>query len=245
MALELVRQFLKSIGRIYYEDRRTNSFIYLTLIIRSMKATLYLPVLLLIFLITACHSEWEDIQPQIDYSEAIQLRKNNFWVYESASFDLASGLRNQELDDSTFIRKDTVANGKVYYIVENLFGLKEYKTTSARTITNFHSHIEFSGINFKDTLYKDPYLQLYGLMKEVKEEVTVPAGTFKTVMFMVLQKNLVGHHDHDVTNPSMYGHDYSIVRKVWYAKRVGVVKAVSYFGNSAGFAINLKRYKVY
>jgi|GEM_PF-4775272 len=213
-----------------------------------MKATLYLPVfvlIFLIFLITACHSEREDIQPQVDYSEAIQLRKNNFWVYESASINLASGIRNQHLDDSTFIRKDTVANGKVYYIVENLFGLKEYKTISAKTITNLQGHIEFSGINFKDTLYKDPSLQVYGLMKEVKEEVTVPAGTFKTVMFMVLQKNLMGHHNHDSNNPSMYGHEYSIVRKVWYAKHVGIVKAVSYFGNSTGFEINLKRYKVY
>lgn len=187
----------------------------------------------------------ESVEPQPDFTDAIQLNKGNYWVYESATVDLVSDLKNLQPEDSTFIRKDTIVNNKIYYVVENLYGLREIKTKISDNIIDINNIIEFSGTNFTDTLYKDPSLNVCGLMQQTIEEVHVPAGNFKTVCFLVLRKNSPGHHGNsDPNNPSVHNKDYSVARKIWYARNIGIVKSVVYFANSAGFERNLKRYKV-
>jgi len=200
--------------------------------------------ILLLLLFFSCDSA-EENNPKLDYSDAIQMEKGNYWVYESSSIDLESGIKTVELDDSIFISKDTIVNNKVFYVFENLFGLRELKTESGGDIVSLENNIEFSATNFTDTLYRDPNLSLYGMMKKVDEEIIVPAGKFKTVMFIILEKNIPGHnHSTDLTNPSVYSKEYSIHKKIWYAEKIGVVKSVFYYGNFTGFENNLKRYKV-
>jgi hypothetical protein len=201
-------------------------------------------IVLVNLLIVSCGIREND-EPQPDYTDAIQLNKGNYWVYESSTVDLASGLKNVQPEDSTFINKDTIVSSKVYYVVENMYGLREIKTQIADNIVDINNVIEFSGTNFTDTLYKDPSLNVCGLMQQSIEEIRVPAGAFKTACFLVLRKNSQGHHgSSDPNNPSVYNKDYSVARKVWYARGIGVVRSVTYFANSVGFERNLKRYKV-
>jgi hypothetical protein len=207
--------------------------------------TILKQVLKFSFLIIIIGCESDDDILKLDYTDAIQLKKNNYWIYESASIDLESGTSIPELNDSIYIEKDTVINDLIYYIFKNPFGLREIKRNVSGNILDLDGNIEFSAINFTDTLFRDPERDLFGMMKEVEEPVIVPAGTFKAVMFIVFQKNIPGHwHSTDPNNPSVYDKNYSITRKVWYAKNVGVIKSVTYYGNFTGFEINLVRYKV-
>ena len=207
-----------------------------------MKIKILIFVSVLILLLNSCEDS-EVHLPKEDYSSAIQLEKGNYWLYKYAAIDLESGLRIEHLDDSIFIRKDTIVDNRVYYIVENMFGLRQIKTNLSGNIIDINNNIEFSASNFTDTLYKDLDHQIFGMMKKVSSEVTVPAGTFKTVMFIVFQKNAPGHN-HNANNPSVFNHEYSIRKKVWYAEKVGVVKSVFYYGNFTGFENSLVRYKV-
>lgn len=193
--------------------------------------------------IVGCHNSDND-QISIDYTDAIQLKKNNYWVYESSTEDLESKITIQQLDDSIYIEKDTVIDSKVYFKFKNDFGLNELKTRGTGTIIDLSGETEFSSTNFVDTIFRDDNLGQYGMMKDVKELVEVPAGKFKTVMFIVFERNTGHTHGIDSSNPSFYNKDFSIVSKTWYAKKVGVVKSVFYFDNITAFEKNLLRYKV-
>jgi hypothetical protein len=193
--------------------------------------------------IVGCHNSDND-QISIDYTDAIQFKKNNYWVYEFASIDLESEIKLPELDDSIYIEKDTVIDSKIYYKFRNAFGLNELKTKGSGTIADLNGDIEFSATDFADTIYRDDNLRQYGMMKDVKELIEVPAGKFKTVMFIVFERNSGHAHGIDSSNPSFYNKDFSIVSKTWYAKNVGIVKSVFYFDNITAFEKNLLRYRV-
>ncbi|MEJ1242210.1 hypothetical protein WBG78_28940 [Chryseolinea sp. T2] len=199
-----------------------------------------LPLVLLTVLIGGCS---DDPSPRLNYTSAIQLRNGNFWIYQATSTDLFSGIKINQLDDSVFVEKDTIIDQAVYFIIKNLFGRKELKREMSGTIVDQRGNIEFSGTNFSDTLYRDPNLGFYGLMEKEEVEITVPAGVFNTVSFVLLRRNSPGHHsDVDSSNPSYYNKEFSVAKRVWYARNIGVVKSVLYFGNVSGFELNLKKY---
>lgn len=180
-----------------------------------------------------------------DYSQAIQLRKGNFWVYDFATTDLLSGNRKYHQDDSIFVAKDTIIGNSVYFIVENLYGLHEIKREMSGMIVGVDGAVEFSATNFVDTLFKNADLGLYGIMAKEEAKITVPAGSFSTVCFILLQRNRSGHHNQaDSNNPSVYNREFSVVKRVWYARNIGIVKSAQYFGNVAGSERELKRYYI-
>lgn len=198
----------------------------------------------MMFFLISCNHDDLKVDPKSDYQTAIQLKIGNYWVYKSQSIVLNTNTIIQNLDDSTFIERDTVVKNKVYVVVTNLFGLFQLQRDSSGYIVDEKNKISFSSYNFLDTLYKNP--PEYGLMEGEEETVEVPAGKFKTIAFIVLNKDNHGHHDHNHDDPTMYDkdHKYRVLAKTWYAKEVGVVKSVFYFGNSMAYEKKLKRYMV-
>jgi hypothetical protein len=183
----------------------------------------------------------KSINESNNYQQAIQLKKGNFWVYQSKTIQLESGLTLMNQNDSVFIRSDTLMLGHRYYKIENIYGLSEWKRDSLKHIVDSQGQIEFTSVPTTDTLYNGP--MGLGFMSPKEEKITVPAGTFSTLSFYVIQKS-PAEANQDPNNPTFFNDKYSIVRKIWYAKNIGVVKSVSYYGSSTAYEKNLIRYKV-
>ncbi len=204
---------------------------------------LVLGVISLGMLLQSCSND--EPLPHADYSSAIQLRKGNYWIYESASSDISSGIRIRHLDDSIFVANDTIVGNSVYFIVKNMFGLHEIKKAMSGMIVGIDGAVEFSATNFVDTLFKDSDLGYYGIMAKEEAEITVPAGTFSTISFILLKRNDPTFNVPITSNnPSIHSKEFSILKKVWYARNIGVIKSASYYGNKTSFERELKRFNV-
>jgi|GEM_PF-4066769 len=107
------------------------------------------------------------------YQQAIQLKKGNYWVYESKTIQLQSKLVSLNQTDSVFINKDTLLAGHRYYKLENKYGLSEWKRDSLAYIVDSQGKIEFSARLTPDTLYNG--LIGLGFMSTQEEKITMPA----------------------------------------------------------------------
>jgi len=175
------------------------------------------------------------------FARAIQLKKSSYWIYESRSVQLGSNLITPNKEDSIFIRSDTVIKNNHFYRIENVYGLSEFKRDSSGCIVDEKGNIEFSSRNTKDTLFNND--NGIGFMSGRVERVTVPAGTFSAMLFYVVRKLPAGAII-DKRNPTFFNSTHSIVRKIWYANDVGVIKSIFYYGTTSAFERNLIRYNL-
>lgn len=183
----------------------------------------------------------KSFQSKTGWHEAIQLKKGNYWIYESKTLLLQSDVATLNRNDSTFIVKDSLFNDNLYYRLENPFGLSHWIRDSSGYIVDLAGNVEFSSLNYNDTLFNTS--EEWGFMGGKMEQVSVPAGTFSAVFFYVIQK-VPAEGNVFSGDPTFYNKEYAIVRKVWYAKNIGVVKSVFYYGNSTAYEKNLIRYKL-
>jgi hypothetical protein len=183
----------------------------------------------------------KSFQSEADWHDVIQLKKGNYWIFESKTIRLQSGVATLNRNDSTFIIKDSLFNNNLYYRLENLYGLSHWIMDSSGYIVDRAGNIEFSSLNNSDTLFRSS--EGLGFMGGKIEQVNVPAGTFSTVFFYFIQKVPAAVNVYS-GDPTFYSKEYSIVRKIWYAKNVGIVKSVFYYGNSTAHEKNLIRYKL-
>jgi hypothetical protein len=204
--------------------------------------SIFFPALLII----ACNNS-NSIEPKLNFSDAIKLQKGNYWVYESRHTNPSQAdIINPK--DSTFIKTDSVIRNNRYYRLENQFGASRWKRDSLGYIVDLKGAtlkgtIEFFAGNSTDTLYRDFEDRIVGFMIGKVEQVTVPAGTFSTICFYILEKFPEGGGKLDKNHPQYFNDQYQLQSKTWYANGVGVVKSVFYY-NGSGFERNLIRYKV-
>jgi hypothetical protein len=204
-----------------------------------MRSKTTFSIFIFALLIISCNNS-NNIEPKLNFSDAIKLEKGNYWVYETkTTFPSQPDIINA--NDSTFIRMDSIIRGNLFHHLENQFGRSEWKRDSLGYIVNlrsdnFRGDIEFSATNTIDTLYR--FETSVGFMGKKIEQVIVPAGTFSAGCFYVLQKGKT-----DKKFPDYFNDQYFILSKKWYANNIGLVKSVFYY-NGTGFERNLIRYKV-
>jgi hypothetical protein len=206
-----------------------------------MKLKIIVIFFVTLFLFANCDNGC-DPGPQFNFVNAIKLEKGNYWVYESINTYLsAPDVLN--LNDSTFIKTDSLIRNNRYYRLENQFGLSEWKRDSSGYVINLKGDIEFFAESSTDTLYRDFENRIVGFMGGKTEQVTVPAGNFSTICFYILEKNSVGEGKLEKNHPQFFNDQYQLHSKTWYANNIGVVKSVFYY-EGTGFEKNLIRYKV-
>ncbi len=200
----------------------------------------------IVFLLTAillisCKKEQTDPVPDVSYASAIQLKVGNYWIYENKILQISSNSITYDTDDSVFISKDTIVNGKLYYKLGNIYGWKLVRDSSGY-IVDHEGYVFFSAINFKDTIYRHIGEQSRGFMTEKNKETVVPAGVYKTASFLLITD--AQHHHHHIDNdPSMLGYNHRILTRKCYARGVGMVKQELFFLDYV-YILEMKRYKL-
>ena len=177
-------------------------------------------------------------------SDYIQLKTGNYWVYQA--FEVRGDTVEELLPytDSTYIEKDTVINGNVYFkfmLQSSVTGdyNPSFARDSAGCLVNEHGEITFSSTNFTDTLSihtEEHLLRATLMMDEGDSVVTVPAGTFNT---------LFCHTRIKMHNPE---YEYGVRHQgSFWAEGVGCVKqtAVSLGSRDMYIDTRLVRYHVH
>jgi hypothetical protein len=176
-------------------------------------------LLAIVALIVSCNKENEPVKP--DY---FQLKAGNYWIYQT--YELAGDSVEDVIPftDSTYIEKDTVINGNVYYkfMSQSFTGgmhTPSFARDSAGCLINESGKISFSYTNFTDTLstYTEGNIFRATYMMEKHDSlVNVPAGSFNALFCHV---RIVMY------NPSYpYGTRH---QGTFFADGVGCVKSTS------------------
>lgn len=183
--------------------------------------------------------EWD----KDDYSNGYPLRVGNYWIYRSTTYFSSGFVQVFPHTDSAWIEKDTVVGGKIYYLLKSTNRSPALVRDSGGYVLEkyFESPVPvFSRYNHEDTLLKAyPY---YRIMTDIGDEVTVPAGTFKTINCKTLMKldpnDPGGAHGFPMHDLNFHLHDERI-----YANNVGRVKFVTFYVGNRNEE-NLEKYYV-
>ena len=147
-------------------------------------------------------------QTVLDYSDAIQIKAGNYWIYEVTSKNLQTGdVESLGTDSTTFSARMTKNDKEYLYYYNGNYALNGYLRDSSNYIVDSEGKIRFSGNNFSDTLYDLP--DYYGKMTHVDSTVTVPAGTYKTVSFTQFSKK-----DPNYSTSQIYANNVGVVKIV-------------------------------
>jgi len=184
-------------------------------------------IAILIFITVSCKKEAALKVDQNDFSRAYPLKIGNYWIYRSTTFYKNGFIQPFESTDSVWIDRDTIINRRLYWIrVSSMFG-SQLITDSTGVILLKHNneHIPiFSKRTYSDTLLKRP--PFFRIMTDPNKEVTVVAGTFRTINCKtIMQMDEDGKmHDFPIHNLNFHTHE-----QTFFANDVGMVSRVTYF----------------
>jgi hypothetical protein len=94
------------------------------------------------------------------YADYSNLKTGNYWIYERFNLDTTGGTYTSlNVFDSTYVEKDTVANGNTYFKVMQInYPISNdyapvYLRDSLSYIVDITGQVQFSSQNFTDTFY--------------------------------------------------------------------------------------------
>lgn len=131
--------------------------------------------------------------PKIDdiiYLNYAHLKPGNYWVYQVFEVDTLGNATATSQYDSVFVSKDTVINGKTYAVKVDPLYNNTYLRDSLHYIVNSFGRIVFSSVDFYATFSTNYFIwtgstdtvaYIHTYMTDKDKDVTVPAGSFKTV----------------------------------------------------------------
>ena len=149
------------------------------------------------------------------------LEVGNYWIYQEAYFDSAWNRLNDFTIDSVFVEKDTLINGKLFYILkeEGSLGQKDryWIREDGEELINSNDEVFLSPNWVGDTIRTDTIE--YTIAKVwLKEEnnFQTPAGTFDCLDLrgeLYFWDN-TGRYDHFDVYHNYYGKGVGVVKKV-------------------------------
>jgi hypothetical protein len=194
----------------------------------------------------ACQKENASTTP-ITADNYFPLKVGNYWIYVNSEVSSDGVETVLEGQDSVFIEKDTVINGKLYYKFMNYSSKNKnyysggFLRDSSQNILNERGKIFLSAPNFKDTfevdrsqtsleLFKSKYVKM-----EKEDNVKSSSGVYNCVDVRLTAILKQPASDGDTVR---YSHNY-------YANNVGSLqKTCGYVSTRAYTKRDLIRYKV-
>jgi hypothetical protein len=200
-----------------------------------MKNLIIVSVLLLIF--CACKKEENKTESPtvIPKSVYTPLDSGNYWIYQQSNIDTDNVETINQNIDSVVVSKDTLINGKQYFVFEDFVlqpgGIvssvsREFLRDSSGYLVSETGRIYFYEDDFSDTLHFETFVvsgdtlyQIAYKMEKVTVAVTVPAGSFNVLDFKGTL--WTWHLVNGVTNPR-YTHTYyhdgvgKVMSEQWY-----------------------------
>lgn len=197
---------------------------------------------LMAFFLVSCEKNnpgtGNDDPAQANTVDYFPLSIGNSWVYQNVDIDPLGQETVRPEKDSVIISRDTLINDKLYYVFEGTsypfngrkWGVIDIVRDSAGYIVNQFGEVEFSLLNFTDTLHLEREMiqdeVLFTLSYRMENEnasASVPAGVFDVVNYkgtVVSEKEMEG-----IPNPRYINN--------LYARGVGkVLKSYFYFHSS-------------
>jgi len=157
---------------------------------------------LMAFFFVSCENT--DLNPGIDEPVLpadpgyFPLTIGSSWVYQHVIIDTLGHETLRDVSDSVVVSKDTLINGKLYYVFEGSnypinggnWGIVDILRDSMGYIVNQHGEVKLSFENFTDTLHVKKEMHqdqlLYTLTYKMEREDVqfgVPAGSFQVINF--------------------------------------------------------------
>jgi len=167
------------------------------------------------------------------------LTVSSYWIYNEYIID-SNQVEFIDAVDSSYISKDTLINGKKYYIKNDKFSAGDFYrgcvTDSSNYIIGLGGLKKLSYNNFTDTLWAETtsYSISYSKMTNNGIIVIVPAGTFTT-----LKQDIFRY----ILNPNYIGEN-PYTDNIYYAKGVGLVKDHFYVNNKQWSERRLVKYHI-
>jgi hypothetical protein len=174
----------------------------------------------------------------------------SFWIYQHVDIDPMGTEKVRAETDSVIISKDTLINGKLYYVFEGSnypfnggkWGIIDILRDSLGYVVNQHGEVKLSYSNFTDTLHVKTEIHqdeiLYTLSYRMEKQnlrYRVPAGDFDVINFkgtVVSEREMGG-----IPNPRYLN--------TLYAEGVGnVLKTYFYFSSPNISEKRLLRYTI-
>jgi hypothetical protein len=141
-------------------------------------------ILLLFVLIIVSCAKIEPPLPPDEKSQHLPNTVGSYWIYETFTIDSNNVEASTGIIDTITVIGDTLINGYNYAIYKGThYGTPSltYKRDSSGYIVYSSGNIEYSYVNFTDTLYSgfNGMHNYYSIMEN--SSVSVPAGNFTTV----------------------------------------------------------------
>lgn len=216
----------------------------------------FLVLLVTALFLSACEKDkTDDDQSSQDVANYYPLEKNNYWVYEVEHLDQTGTPLGTAARDCVVIVSDTTINNHIYY-KRKTYSLSNYDSTysptwkedflrdSANYLINEYGSIQFAQHKINDTIHEflemhpnniDTLYQLFVIMKDPIDPLTVGAGTFDV---LDAQSMIYSHMSPDNVPQPLIAHNY-------FAEDVGLIYFDIVFTSGYKITHRLKHYKLF
>jgi len=207
--------------------------------------------------IFSCKKDKDTLPPQKDppgtdsvYADYMHLKPGNYWIYEQYQVDTDGTATATHIFDSIYAGPEIIHEGQSYHtrmVPDGSSGLGGYQTELFRDSLHyilgtggaiFASYEDFSSV------FRQQYLIMYGdsialmsiRMTDRNKIITVPAGTFPTIVRGLIWTMCPGH--------TQYGAERREATCI--SKATGIISETisTYFGNNIQLERRLVRYHV-
>lgn len=186
-------------------------------------------MVLSIFLFLSCNNE--NVKPSNPALQMMNLRVGNYWVYDWYSIDETNNSLILKKRDSIFIEKDTIINGRPYYIKKEIYGNQQItKSILFGSISSIYSFPESKVVFTLDKSLSvtqnfgsetNPSAIGYYSVDDNEIPIEVPAGNFQAMNFR------------GRIEPQQPGYPYGVrYNDNYYVNNVGLVKMRTQFYSS-------------
>jgi hypothetical protein len=160
------------------------------------KISHFLPILLLIVILSSCKKDDSGNQTPTTYPDFGQLKPGNYWVYQQFRIDTLGNETALNVFDSCYVEKDTLINGNIYHKVfrPSIFPGNDigYWRDSLHYIVTSSGKVVFSSQDFASvfdlhyiTANTDTIAKVITKMDDKNLMVSTPIGNFITSNYKV------------------------------------------------------------
>lgn len=176
--------------------------------------------------IETANCEVTELQSGQDIEYIFPKTIGSYWVYNWYQIDSLGVETQMSHIDSTIITGDSIINGHLFTIYEeSFFGnfTTKFKRDSSGYIINQFGEIEYSYLDFDNTLSSSTYAPYYNLISKMVDKldtpIEVPGGVFQTIELQTHITNINGSAisscaGDTITMPTNYATTVGKVKKV-------------------------------
>ena len=198
----------------------------------------FISLMLLSVLFSACKKEnsTAETPPPEQVTDYLPLAVGNYWIYQQSVCDSGEVDCEPAYVDTTFVVKDTLIRGNVYYRLDGRFMLQQqtrYFRDSADYIVDHYGAVVFTHTDSVSIFNPeviinssgDTLFRWYYKLTENEGDVQVPSGSYYCLDMRGHFTRLIDDHDIDHKMHNLYSKDVGMVKQTtFYASSLKTIK---------------------